>query len=267
MNSPSRPLTLITGPTSGIGLEFARLFARDGHPLVLVARRQGELERLAAEMEGAGSPRATALAADLAEDGAATEVANRLAQLGLEVGILVNNAGYGSLGAFERSDRDDQVRMIQVNVTALVDLTRQLLPAILAAGRSGGILNVASTAAFLGGPHMATYYASKAFVLSFTGALAEELAGRSRVTCLCPGPVPTGFQERAGFGRGVGLTSGTLPMLSAATVAQAGYRGFQRGKKLVIPGLLNKATAVGTRLVPRRTAARIAGAMQKSRID
>lgn len=155
--------------------------------------------------------------------------------------------------------------MLQLNVGSLVELTKRLLPGLVAAGRAGGVLNVASTAAFQAGPYMASYYASKAFVLSWSQALAEELAGTTRVTCLCPGPVPTGFQARAGFGDGVVMTSGVLPMHSAAAVAAAGYAGFRRGKRVVVPGLVNKLGAAGTRLVPRSAAAKIAGALQRRR--
>jgi short-subunit dehydrogenase len=256
----SKPTVLVTGPTSGIGRELARLFANDGHPLVLVARRQSSLDAVANELGGGAT-----IAADLSTPGAPAAILAALAASGVEVGILVNNAGFGLLGPFDESEAGEQLAMIQVNVTALVALTRGLLPSILNAGADGGILNVASTAAFQAGPNMAIYYATKAFVLSFSEALAVELAGRTRVSSLCPGPTPTGFQARAGFGDGIKLTGGTLPLLSAEQVAVAGYRGFQRGRTLIVPGLANKATATGVRLVPRRTAARIAGALQKRR--
>ncbi len=155
--------------------------------------------------------------------------------------------------------------MIRLNVVAVVELTKRLLPGILAAGREGGVLNVASTAAYQPGPYMATYYATKAFVLSWSEALAEELAGRSRVTCLCPGPVPTGFQDRAGFGAGIALTSGLLPMMSAAAVARAGHRGFRRGRRVVVPGIANQVGAVAVRAIPRGVAAKIVARLQRQR--
>ncbi len=261
----SKPLALITGPTNGIGLELARFFARDRHPLVLVARSAVRLDEVAAELLALGAPETTPMAIDLADPAAPAAIDRELSGRALRVGILVNNAGYGLLAPFAESDRGDELKMIQLNVAALVELTKRLLPSILEAGRDGGILNVASTAAFQAGPNMAVYYATKAFVLSFTEAIAEELAGRTRVTCLCPGPTPTGFQDRAGFGDGVALTGGLLPKTSAAAVARVGYAGFRRGRRIVIPGAVNKSTAWGVRLIPRRAAAKIAGALQKKR--
>lgn len=254
---------LVTGASGGIGLELARLLARDGHPVVLTARSAGRLAEVARELEELGSPAATPLAADLGRPDGAIGLATALADRGLAPGIVVNNAGYGRLGPFAEAAVDEQLDMIRLNVTALVELTRRLLPGVLAAGRGGGVLNVASTAAFQPGPYMAVYYATKAFVLSFTEALAVELRGRTRVTCLCPGPVSTGFQERAGFEGGT-LSSPLLPWLSAAAVAAAGYRGFRRGKRVVIPGLSNRAGAWGTRL-SRRLAASVVARMQKRR--
>jgi short-subunit dehydrogenase len=261
----SKPIVLVTGASGGIGLELARLFARDRHPLAISARGQTRLDEVAAELVGLGAPQVEPVAADLGRAGGAGELAAELGRRGVAPGILVNNAGYGLLGAFAEIDLDDELAMLQLNVASLVELTKRLLPGIVAAGRAGGLLNVASTAAFQPGPYMASYYASKAFVLSWSEALAQELAGTTRVTCLCPGPVPTGFQTRAGFGDGIAMTSGVLPMLSAAVVAKAGYAAFRRGKRVVVPGLVNKIGAAGTRIVPRGTAAKIAGSLQKRR--
>jgi len=261
----THPTVLVTGASGGIGLELARLFARDRHPLAITARGRARLEEVAAELAAAGAPRVAVVAADLGRAGGARELAAGLTEHGVVPGILVNNAGYGLLGAVADLDLDDELAMLQLNISSLVELTKRLLPGIAAAGRAGGVLNVASTAAFQPGPYMASYYASKAFVLSWSAALAEELAGTTRVTCLCPGPVPTGFQERAGFGDGITMTSGVLPMLSAAAVAKAGYSAFRRGKRVMVPGLVNKIGAAGTRIVPRGTAAKIAGSLQKRR--
>jgi hypothetical protein len=177
---------------------------------------------------------------------------------------LVNNAGYGLVGEVAELDLEDEMAMLRLNVMAVVELTKRLLPGILAAGSAGGVLNVASTAAFQAGPWMARYYASKAFVLSWSGALALELEGRSRVTCLCPGPVPTGFQGRAGFDEKNLLFSGLVPMLSAEAVARAGHAGFRRGRTVVVPGFANRLGAFSVRLAPRSLAARIAGRLQRS---
>jgi hypothetical protein len=261
----SKPIVLVTGASGGIGLELARLFARDRHPLAITARGRARLDEVAGELEAAGSPQVDPVAADLGSADGAGSLAAELARRAIAPGILVNNAGYGLLGAFAEIDLDDELAMLQLNIASLVELTKRLLPGLVAAGRAGGLLNVASTAAFQPGPYMASYYASKAFVLSWSEALAEELAGTTRVTCLCPGPVPTGFQARAGFGDGIAMTSGALPMLSAAAVAKAGYAAFRRGKRVVVPGLVNKVGAVGTRFVPRSAAAKIAGSLQKRR--
>lgn len=261
----SKTTATITGASGGIGLELARCLARERHPLVITARRQSRLDEVAGELIANGAPRVAAIAADLGRAGGAGALAAELARREIAPGILINNAGYGLLGTVAELDLDDELAMLQLNVASLVELTKRLLPGIVAAGRAGGILNVASTAAFQPGPYMASYYASKAFVLSWSEALAEELAGTTRVTCLCPGPVPTGFQARAGFGDGIAMTSGALPMLSAAAVAKAGYAAFRRGKRVVVPGLVNKLGVAGTRLVPRRTAAKVAGSLQRRR--
>lgn len=260
-----QPTVLLTGATNGIGLELARLFARERHPLALTARGEERLAEVAVELRALGAPAVDVFPSDLGAPGAPAALVAAFERRGLAIGILVNNAGYGLLGSFEATDREDELRMIRLNVEALVELTKRLLPSILAAGRAGGILNVASTAAFQPGPWMAVYYATKAFVLSFSEAIALELAGRTRVTCLCPGPTPTGFQERAGFAAEIRLTSGLLPLTSAESVARAGLAGFRRGKRVVIPGLANKTGALGVRAVPRGVAARIAGALQKKR--
>jgi short-subunit dehydrogenase len=199
------------------------------------------------------------VAADLSEPGAADGVARALAERRLTIDILVNNAGFGTLGAFVQGNPQEQLRMLQVNVVALTELTRRLLPGMIER-RTGRILNVASTAAFQPGPFMAVYYASKAYVLSLSEALSEETSGTGvTVTCLCPGPTRTGFQERAHIENTRLLD--VISVMSAADVARAGYEGMMAGRPLVIPGLMNKVGVQSLRLAPRRLTARLVKAL------
>ncbi len=244
----SRPVALVTGASAGIGRELAKVLAREGHDLVLVARRQAELDELAAALKDQYGANAQVVPADLAEPDAAAKV---LAELGPDarIDVLVNNAGFGGHGAFAERDRDADLRMVAVNVTALTDLTKLVLPGMVARGR-GRVLNVASTAAFQPGPFMAVYYATKSYVLSLSEALAEELSGTGvTVTCLCPGVTDTEFHAVAGTDAQP-LTQGPLSM-SAAAVAEAGYRAMTRGKRLEVPGLHNKFGAASIRIAPR----------------
>ena len=246
---------LITGASSGIGLELAKLFARDGHDLVLVARREAQLQHLAAELAKRHDVRATVIAADLADPSAPAEIARRVAAAALDVRFLVNNAGYGLTGEFTRTDVTTERRMIQVNITALTHLTKLFLPRMVAE-RQGAILNVASIAGFVPGPLMAVYYATKAYVISLSEALAEETRTSGvTVTVLCPGTTRTEFQERAGVDLGAGRVRGPW-VADAASVARAGYVGMVRGKRLVIPGLVNKVMVLATGVVPRGLLAR-----------
>jgi len=241
-----RPVTLITGASAGIGAELARVFAENGHELVLVARREAKLEALAEEIAASGRTRPTVLTADLERRDAIAAIAAALTSRGLEPAIVVNNAGFGLAGASAALDRDEQLAMIDLNVRALTELSLTFVESL--ARHSGGILNVASIAAFLPGPGMAVYYASKAYVLSFTEALHQEFAGRGiRVTALCPGPVATEFQARSGMRQG-----GAERMLSvtASRVAQIGYRGFMRGERVVVAGFGNKIAVALLRLMP-----------------
>jgi len=245
--APVRPVTLITGASAGIGTALARVFARHGHELVLVARREKEMAALADEIAATGRTRPTVLPADLTQTGAVEALAQALAARGLEPAIVVNNAGFGLVGTASNLDRGEQLAMIDLNVRSLTDLSLRWIDSL--ERHKGGILNVASVAAFLPGPYMAVYYASKAYVLSFSEALHRELAPRGvRVTTLCPGPVPTEFQARAG------AASRSLPpllTLSAEEVAEQGYRALQAGRRLVVPGLINKIVTVLSRLAPR----------------
>ena len=232
-----RPVTLITGASAGIGAELARVFAEHGHELALVARREHRLVELADEIGRAGRPRPHVLRIDLEQSGAVTLLAAELIARDLEPATVVNNAGFGLVGQATRLDRNEQLAIIDLNVRALTELSLAFTDSV--ARHGGGILNVASLAAFLPGPGMAVYYASKAYVLSFTEALHHELKGRGvRVTALCPGPVATEFQARAGLQK-----ENRMLALSAARVARIGYRGFMRGDRVVVAGMRNRIVA------------------------
>ena len=241
-----KPVTLITGASSGIGAELARVFAANGHELVLVARREDRLVALADEIAAAGKPRPIVLAADLAQRDAVTQIRAQLSLRNLEPEIVVNNAGFGLSGAAAEISRDAQLAMIDLNIRALTELSLAFVDSL--ERHRGGILNVASIAAFLPGPGMAVYYASKAYVLSFSEALHREFAPRGvRVTALCPGPVLTEFQVRSG------MRVDTIPdfiLVSAERVAQIGYRGLMRGKRVVVAGMVNKIIVFLFRLLP-----------------
>lgn len=243
-----RPVTLITGASSGIGAELAHVFAEHGHELVLVARREPELSALADAIAAAGRPRPTVLTADLSQRDAVSRVAAQLLLLDLEPATIVNNAGYGLAGAAAALDRDEQLALIDLNVRALTELSLMFVDSL--ARHRGGVLNIASIVAFLPGPGMAAYYASKAYVLSFSEALHVELAPRGvRVTALCPGPVATGFQARAGLRAG-GAGDQAMLALPARRVAEIGYNGFIRGKRVVVAGAGNRLAVFFTRLMP-----------------
>jgi uncharacterized protein len=242
-----RPITLITGASAGIGAELARVFAAHGHELVLVARRAERLEALADEIAASGRPRPTVLMADLTERNAVATIAAELTSRGLEPRNVVNNAGFGLVGRAASLDRDQQIAMIDLNVRTLTELSLGFLESLIR--HRGGILNVASVAAFMPGPGLAVYYASKAFVLSLSEALHHELSGRGvKVTALCPGPVPTEFQARAGLRED--RAQSVLLSLPAERVARIGYDGLMRGKRVVIPGVGNKIAVLLARIVP-----------------
>ncbi len=247
-------VTLVTGASAGLGVEFARQLAKRGQRLVLVARRKDRLDSLAAEL---GSARAVEI--DLSAKGATTALVADIARNGETVDVLINNAGFGLIGKFAELDAAREREMIELNVGALTELCRAVAPGMIER-KSGGILNVASTAAFQPGPKMAVYFATKAFVLSLTEALHEELKPHGvRVTCLCPGPTRTEFGDVAGFG-GNGMFD-RVAMESGAVVA-AGLAGLDKNQAVVVPGLLNKLTANSTRFAPRSLVRKIAGAIK-----
>jgi short-subunit dehydrogenase len=240
-------VTLITGASAGIGAELARIFASHGHRVALVARRADRLGKLADEIAAAGGSAPIVISCDLAQAGAGDRIAAALTAEGLEVEYLVNNAGYGLFGRAIDRDRAEQLGIIAVNIRALTDLSLRFADQLVR--HRGGILNVGSIAGFLPGPGMAVYYASKAYVLSFSEALREELAPLGvRVTALCPGPVLSEFQARAGFLPGF---DSAILNVSAADVAKAGYRGLIANKRAVLPGLGIKIVPFLLRLFPR----------------
>jgi uncharacterized protein len=241
---------LITGASGGIGYELAKLFAKDHHNLVLVARSQPKLTQFAGELERQFGISVKPISLDLAAAPAPQLLFDQLQREGIAVDILVNNAGYGKLGEFVEMPLDDILGQIQLNVTALTYLTK-LFAGPMAERRSGRIMNVASTAGFQPGPLMAVYYATKAYVISFSEALTSELKDKGvTVTCLCPGATDTGFQGRAGTENSI-LFKKLRPM-DAETVARDGYRALMSGKSLVISGLRNRLIAESVRLTPRK---------------
>ncbi len=240
---------LITGASSGIGLELSKCFAADKSNLILVARSTDALETLADELRRQNKIEVHVITADLSRAEASAEIFAQTGKLGLTVDVLVNNAGFGLHGGFAELPLRRQLEMIQVNIAALVELTGLFLPGMIQR-RHGGILNVGSVAGFLPGPQMAVYYASKAFVMSFSEALHEELRGTGvRVTDLCPGPTETNFFKVARSHR---VRETRTRKMSAAVVAQIGHRDFRNDKCLSVPGMQNKMLAVlVSKLLPR----------------
>lgn len=258
------PAALITGASTGIGRELAYIAAENGYDVALVARTAESLGTVAADVERKTSRKAHIFPIDLAVPNAARALIANIAQAGLTVDVLVNNAGFGLVGKFWDLPDDEQMQMIQLNIGALTQLTRLYLPDMIER-RTGYILNVASTAAFVPGPLMAVYYATKAYVLSFSEALAEEVRGSGvTVTALCPGATVSGFQARAAM-EASKLVKGKR-LMDAATVAQAGYDGFRRGASVVIPGFQNRLLVQSVRFTPRRWVTRIVHRMQE-RVD
>ncbi|HWC00189.1 MAG TPA: SDR family oxidoreductase [Bryobacteraceae bacterium] len=253
-------IALITGATTGIGYELARCFAADGYELVLVARDAARLEEVAREMGTISRSPVRVISADLARPDSAWTIFEQVKT----VDCLVNNAGFGVLGPFTDSNLSQELEMIQVNATSLVHLTKLFLKGMRERG-GGRILNVASTAAFQPGPLMAVYYASKAFVLSFSEAIAEELRGSGiTVTVLCPGPTATEFVKRARMEGTRLFRDKLLGLMSAREVAEMGYQAMMNGRVVVIPGLLNRLGVQVLRISPRAMVRRVARLLQES---
>jgi len=256
---------LITGASAGIGYDLAKIFAKEGHNLVLVARNQSALETLAEELRVRHSIEVRVIPKDLAVATSPDEIYSECRRDSIHIDMLVNNAGFGTYGFVSEADLPSLLEMLQVNVTALTHLTKLFLQGMLER-KNGKILNLASTAAFQAGPLMAVYYATKAYVLSFSEALANELNGTGvTVTVLCPGPTRTSFQRRA-YMEDSGLGSGkTLRMQSSEEVARIGYESMMKGKTVVIPGFMNRVLAVAAQLSPRKMATSIARKLQEKK--
>ncbi|KLK93766.1 short-chain dehydrogenase [Microvirga vignae] len=254
---------VITGASSGIGAELARVLAARGYSLVLTARRHERLEALAEEIQSAHRVQVEAMALDLEDREAPQDLAEMLRDRGIQVHTLVNNAGFGLRGNFASLPFERQIAMIDLNVRALTALSRLMLPGMLERGR-GGILNVASTAAFQAGPYMAVYYATKAFVLSFSEALHEEARPHGvTVTALCPGPTESEFSATADLESSKLFKQGTM---SAAEVARMGVDGYETGKAIVVTGVTNRLGTFGAKFLPRSVIRKIAGALQRGEV-
>lgn len=262
MDAPRRPTALITGASSGIGFELAKLFAASHYDLILVSRSEDALNEIAEDLASKQGISCMVIAADLADPKAPETVWQMVEEAGLEVDILVNNAGFGLYGSFHETELERELDMIQLNIATLTELTKRALPGMLKRKR-GRILNVASTAAFQPGPLMAVYYATKAYVLSFSEAIGEELAASGiTVTALCPGPTESNFQVTANMGSSNMIKSWELP--PATKVALAGFRGLMRGRRIVVPGFRNKVGIQAVRFTPRRVVTRIVQRLQRS---
>jgi short-subunit dehydrogenase len=254
---------LVTGASYGIGVDLAECFARDGYDLILTARSEDALKSVATRLSNGFGIKAAAVANDLGAIGGGKALAGKIKDLGLTVDVVVNNAGFGHAGALAAAPAENTLGMIDLNVRSLVELTHIYWDGMLKRGR-GGVLNVASTAAFQPGPLMAVYYASKAFVLSFSEALWEEARGTGvHVSCLCPGPTASGFRERAGTGKTrLADVSAVMPSMP---VAEEGYHGFRRNKRVVITGLQNRVSARAARILPRSVILRVVRNLQSPR--
>jgi uncharacterized protein len=259
----SRQTALVTGASNGIGLELAKQFAAHGFNLVITARHLDALEALAGQIEGKHGVKVTVIAGDLTDPETPQRLFDAVAAENIHVDYLINNAGFGLGGEFVDTDLTRELEMIQVNIVALINLTKLFLPAMLKKN-SGGIMNVASTAAFQAGPLMSVYYASKAFVLSFSEALDEELhKSKVRVTCLCPGSTATNFAETALLSNSNLFAKGAVA--TPEEVAVYGFKAMMRGERVAVVGARNKAMVLAERFVPRRLVNRLARAAQENR--
>jgi short-subunit dehydrogenase len=248
-NDPSRQTALVTGASAGIGVDLAACFAQGGYDLILAARTEAALRDVGERLAQTHGVKVMPIALDLQAIGGGTKLAKEIEARGLQVDVLVNNAGYGHAGAFNESAIDVELGMVDLNDRALVELTHIYWPNMLKK-RSGGVLNVASTAAFQPGPLMATYYASKAFVLSFSEALWEEARGTGvRVSCLCPGPTLSKFRERSGTDKK--KLARAAASMTSANVAELGYRAWKANKRVAVTGLRNRVLAAAIPFVPR----------------
>ena len=264
MTSSPRPLALVTGASSGIGADLARELARDGHDLVLAARSEAPMKTLSTEV-AAHRASAIVIPVDLNQPGAAAMLVSAIEARGLTVDVLVNNAGLGAVGRFDEMDPLRLSEILQVNIVALTELTRLLLPGMVARGR-GRVMLVGSTAAFQPGPSQAVYFGTKAYVLSFGEAIAYELRRTGvTVTVLCPGPTATNFAQVAGTSELKFFNSAARQVMSAATVARLGYRGLKAGRRVVITGPLNKILATAGRFSPRAISLATASALMSRR--
>jgi short-subunit dehydrogenase len=249
-----KPAVLITGASSGIGKAFCEEFAKDGYDLILAARRIDKMQAHAADLQQRFNIQVTAIGADLASPMGAEQLHAEIKKSGKVLTALVNNAGYGVFGEFKDSTLTSELAMMQLNMSTVIALTKLFLPDLLAT--RGKILNIASTAAFQPGPHMAVYCATKSFVLSFSEAIASELEGTGiTVTALCPGPTASGFQERADLGNSALVKGKKLP--TSGDVATLGYRAMQRGQRVYIPGVVNWVMAQSIRFTPRDLATKV----------
>ncbi|QDS93899.1 putative oxidoreductase [Roseimaritima multifibrata] len=253
------PITLVTGASSGIGLELAKLFAAGGDDLVLTARSEDKLNELANDLRQKHRVTATVIPSDLSKIDQVDRLCDRIEDRGLQIDTIVNNAGFGALGKLADLSVERQTDMLMVNIVALTRLTRKMLPGMVRRN-SGGVLNVGSIAAYQAGPNMAVYYASKAYVLSFTEAIREELADTDlHVTCLEPGATESDFGDDSGMGK---LSMFSSQTMSADVVAKAGYEGFRNNEDVVIPGWKNRLMVIGSSVLPRFATRKLIGKIQ-----
>ena len=266
--NPASKWALITGASSGIGYELSRKFAREGYNLILVSRDEGALQKIAVDLSSSHDVTVRVIAKDLAVSSAPQEIYRQLQEESLPVHVLVNCAGLGTAGKFSETGISVELRIIQVNITALTELTKLFLKDMVSR-QDGKILNVASTAAFQPGPFMATYYASKAYVLSFSEAIFEELENTGvTVTALCPGPTRTDFQNRAGLAESkLFNVKGFLKIQEPVEVAEVGFEGLMRGQAIVIPGFRNRLLASIVRILPRKLVRKAAKKMHETSLS